>query len=156
VFSSFIGAIPERQPTIEAILDKVFSSKRLRIITSSMSILEVVFASGHGSGRRLSSENESKIDDFWNSQHIEVVEAHRHLMFAARDLIREAKDQGWTLKSQDALHLATAVWIDRHAGNLVEVHTYDGEWSRYSTMLGGIKICEPYIDQLSLPFGAEE
>lgn len=157
VFSSYIGAIPDRQPTIEALLEKVYSKKRLRIVTSSMSILEVVFASGHGPGRRLSSQVEAKIDDFWKSEFIEVIEAHTYLMFAARDLMRNVdSQQGWSLKPQDALHLATAAWINQYAGAVLEVHTYDKEWARYSPMLGGLIICEPNVQQLSLPFGAEE
>lgn len=156
VFSSYIGAIPDRQPVIEALLDKVSSSKRLRIITSSLSILEVVFASGHGAGRRLSSQVEQKIDSLWHSEHIEVVEAHSQLMFAARDLMRQVDGQGWSLKPQDALHLATAAWIHQYAGNLLEVHTYDGKWERYTSLLGGIVICEPHVEQLSLSFPAQE
>lgn len=156
VFSSYIGAIPDRQPTIEALLEKVYSSKRLRIITSSMSVLEVVFASGHGPGRRLSSQAETKIDEFWKSEFVEVVEAHRFLMFAARDLMRNVASQGWSLKSQDALHLATAAWVNQYAGDVVEVHTYDDQWARYSPLLGGLTICEPHVDQLRLPFEAQE
>lgn len=147
VFSSFIGEIPDRADTILELWEQVARQHpRKAIITSSISILEVVFASGHGTGV-LDPDKERLIDELWLDPTIQIIDASQDLMYRARDLIRTARDKGWSLKTIDALHLVTAHWIHTHVGDVQEVHTYDDRWEKMSEILDGMKICEPHLIQ---------
>lgn len=149
VFSSYHGAIPDRAPTIDAILAEVQKDRNRRIITSSISILEVAFATGHGPARPITTDHAEKIDALWRDTHIvELVDIHQHLLFQARRLIRQAFDNSFTkLTPNDALHLATATWINQHIGAVVEIQTYDNYWLNHIHNLIEIKICEPHAQQ---------
>lgn len=154
VFSSYVGAIPERMPVIDAILEQIAKKDSQRqIITSNISIVEVAFASGHGHGRRMPPEIESRIDELWRSPLIEIAEVNSFLMFRARGLMRDAVDHGWSLKPNDAIHLATAQWVNDNIAPVPEFHTYDiNLLAKMSVLIGGLLICEPRVDQLRLPF----
>lgn len=147
VFSSYVGEHPDRADVILELWEQVVRQHpRKTIITSSISILEVVFASGHGTGVR-DPKKERLIDELWLDPTIEIVEASQDLMYRARDLMRRARDKGWSLRPNDALHLVTAQWISQYVGHVQEVHTYDHKWEKMSEILDGLKICEPHITQ---------
>jgi hypothetical protein len=66
-------------------------------------------------------------------------------MYGARDLMREAiaASRGvWSLKPLDAVHLATAQWLDA-SHPISGFHTYDTSLKKYANLLGGIPIVEP-------------
>ena len=147
VFSSYVGEHPDRADTILEVWEQVARQHpRKAIITSSLSILEVAFASGDGSGVR-DPERERQIDALWREPTIYVADASQDLMYLARGLMRAARDKGWSLKPADALHLATAQWINQKIGYVQEVHTYDDKWVKMSELVDGLKICEPYVAQ---------
>lgn len=147
VFSSYVGGHPGRVDTISELWDEIARQHpRRTIITSSISIVEVAFASGHGQGVR-NPENENRIDALWDDPIVQVVDASQPLMYLARSLMRQAKDMQRSLKPNDALHLATAQWINQMIGDVQEVHTYDNAWANLSDLVDGLKICEPYVPQ---------
>lgn len=149
VFSSYVGAIADRLPVIDALLNQVAADTHRRIITSAISLLEVAFASGHGPGRRMPPAREAAIDELWRSPQIEVVDVTQGLLFRARDLMRTAVDNGWSLRPNDALHLSTAAWVHQAIGDVTEIHTYD-DWTRFQALIGGIAIAAPNTIQPSL------
>ena len=63
--------------------------------------------------------------------------------------MRDAIPHGWGLKPMDAIHLATAEWVNRRLFTVEEFHTYD-KLDKYGFMIG-IRIKEPYILQPSFP-----
>ena len=154
VFSSYVGAIPDRLPIIDALFEQVANTSRTKIITSGISILEVAFASGHGPARRMPPEIEATIDEIWRSPNVEIVDVNSYLLYEARDLMRRTVDQGWSMGPNDALHLATAIWVNQTIGMVLKIHTYDN-WTRFTAMVGGIPISEPHVTQPSLPFGIQ-
>jgi predicted nucleic acid-binding protein len=77
---------------------------------------------------------------------IAFIELHDAIAILARNLMRQALTQGWSLKPPDAIHLASAQWL-----GVEELHTYDDKLPRYGTMIG-CKICEPYTTQLRINF----
>lgn len=151
VFGSYVGAIQDRLPIIDALLEQVAADRHRLIITSAISIIEVAFASGHGQARRMPPEQEALIDELWNAPHIQLVDATPGLLYRARALMREAVDNGWSASPNDALHLATAIWAHETIGEVVEIHTYDN-WARFQALTEGIPIGPPHVDQPQLPY----
>jgi predicted nucleic acid-binding protein len=146
VFLSYINADPGRIDTLDAILDEIYKSNgEMKIVTSILTKIEVAGAAIEYSTRILSSAVEQKIDALWNDESvIGLIELHDGIAMRARELMRQALTQGWSLKPPDAIHLASAQWL-----GVEELHTYDDKLPRYGTMIG-CKICEPYITQLRL------
>ena len=60
--------------------------------------------------------------------------------------MRDAIPAGWVLKPKDAVHFATALWLDKNVEHIDEIHTYDKKLEKYEVMVG-IHICEPYVLQ---------
>lgn len=103
VFSSYIGAIPERVLVIDELLQRIQKNRNIKILTSTYSIAEVVFASGHGRGRHISDDHYALIDNMWQSSFLELVDVHQAIMYRARDLVRQARlDQDVRLNIGDA------------------------------------------------------
>lgn len=150
VFLSYVSRIPERIIVLENILDEAQQKSDIKIISSAVAIAEVVFVSGHGPGRRMPLEQEKLIDELWQVSFVELVEASPPLFFEARQLMRQAADEGRSLKVLDAIHLATAAWFHRQITPLDEVHTYDPKWEKFGSDIG-LSICEPRLLQPPLP-----
>lgn len=150
VFLSYVSRIPERIAVLENILDEAQKKSDIKIISSALAIAEVVFASGHGPGRRMPAPQEELIDQLWKASFVELVEASPILFMEARQLMRQAADDGYSLKVLDAVHLATATWFDGQITPLDEVHTYDPKWAKFGAELN-LFICEPRLLQPPLP-----
>jgi hypothetical protein len=60
-----------------------------------------------------------------DSSVVEMIDNGHHIAKIARGLIWDALPNGWVLKSKDVIHLASAMWYDRHVGRVGEFHTYD-------------------------------
>lgn len=147
VFLSYIDADKDRIHVLDAILDDVYRSNQTKkIVTSILAKTEVIASAQERATKILSPEVLEKIDALWNDDAvIGIIELHDGIALRARDLMRKALEQGWSLKPPDAIHLASAHWL-----GVDEIHTYDDKWFKYSPMIG-CKICEPYIHQLRLP-----
>jgi len=146
VFLSYVGAIAERINVLDAFLDQIQQDRNRKLIASSISIAEVAFASGHGRPERRPPHIEDRIDELWNAPFIELVEVSRPILYRARTLMRDGLDRGLRLKPYDAVHLATAAWVNDNISSVDEIHTYDGDFRVFEKLIG-IRIVEPYINQ---------
>jgi len=145
VFLSYLNENPDRIRTLQAILDKVTKEKQHLIVTSTLSKVEVAWVAHEKLNRVLSHDEETRIDSLWNdSSVIEFVEFHDDIAISARDIMRTGMVKGWKLKVNDAIHLASAEWVQCY-----EVNTYDGNWKKYEEMIG-ITIKEPSTPQPTL------
>jgi len=142
VFLTYVeGAPQERMLTLDAILDAA-QSRQLEIYTSSLSITEVAFARYEQTGRLLDPAVEQRLDTLWEDRGVvRIVDPHDLIVREARALIRLALPKGWSLKSNDAVHIATAMRM-----RVDEMQTYDKRLHKYAE-LAGIRILEPYADQ---------
>jgi len=110
---------------LDAVLEEVREDRERKLIASAFAIVEVAFASGHGSPTRRPTDEEARIDELWEAPFIELVEVNRFILYQARTLMRDAVDQSLPLKPNDAVHLATAAWVNEHVSPVNEFQTYD-------------------------------
>lgn len=146
VFLSYLNNDAERVPTLEAILDTVESSRSDRIVTSVISKVEVTWVAHEKLNRVLSREEEKRIDDMWNNTEvIDLIDFNDEIALMARKLMREGMVRGWKLRTNDAIHLASAQWV-----GAVELQTYDKDDLPRFGELFGITICKPHTIQPKL------
>ena len=151
VFLSYINGMEERIPILEALLQSSSSANGdVKIYTSIMSKVEVAYATTERSLLSLDSSVEENISALWaDAETVISVEFHDLIAIAARDLIRNALAEGWSLKPQDSVHLATARWLSESGIEIDEFHTYDRALNKYAAILG-FRILEPNTPQPNL------
>lgn len=88
MFLSYIQKDASRIAVIEGIWEEISNNKGSKIITSSVSILEVAFAAYEKTGGILDAEVAEKLDKMWRDPSILLVEAAPFIMYKARDLMR--------------------------------------------------------------------
>jgi len=147
VFLAYLNNEPGRADIIEVLLDQIARSRTKRLVTSALTVVEVVTAANTASPQRLTTFQEERIDELLTAPYLSLVETSLALYYDARVLMRTSLDQGWSLRAKDAIHLATAAWLHQAVGSLAAIHTYDAKWLRYSVLVGGIPITEPYLPQ---------
>jgi hypothetical protein len=110
IFLSYIDADPGRIGTVEAILDEIHKSNgEMKIVSSILTKIEEAGAGIEYATGILSSAVEQKIDALWNDESvIGLIELHDGIAMRARELMRQALTQGWSLKPPDAIHFASA------------------------------------------------
>lgn len=146
VFISYISDDKDRMPVLEAILEAVESSKADRIVTSVVSKVEVAWVAQEKLNRALSDEEEKRIDEMWDNDDVfEMVEFNNEIALMARKLMREGLSRGWKLRTNDAIHLASAQWV-----GAAELQTYDVKDFGKFSQLAGISIREPHTIQPKL------
>lgn len=145
LFLSYINDEPNRASVIEDLWDKI-EHENGKVITSTIAIVEVAYASYERSSSFLSAEIQNKINEIWIDPTISLVEVNQQIAELAKKLIRDAIPNNWKLKSKDAVHLASALWIDRNISKVNEFCTYDDKLTKYEPMIG-IHIREPHVDQ---------
>ncbi|MBI2760462.1 MAG: PIN domain-containing protein [Chloroflexi bacterium] len=131
VFLSYINAIADRLPLIDALLEQ--GRQRfadVEILTSELSIVEVAYGLSEQLGATAAIPPPTAIDALWNDPTIHLAEFHILIARDARQLIREAKMRDWSLQAADAIHLATASRM-----GAVEFHTYDDRLPKYSDIV---------------------
>jgi len=143
VFLSYINAIPERLPTIDALLaESADPEKEREIVTSTLTIVEVAFALHEKGQGVLDSAAENKIDALWTDRYaVKLIDFHEGIARDARTLIRGAVAAGLSLKPADAIHLASGRFL-----KVAELHTYSKDLPRFAS-LTGLAIMEPYAEQ---------
>ena len=147
---SYINAVQDRLPVLEALLDASSEGDGIRLYTSTLSRVEVAFAATEQSKKALDPETERRIEGLWSDPDVVVlVEFHDGIADSAKDLIRCAIPQGLSLKPLDAIHLATAQWLAELGQPVDEFHTYDSQLLRWSQYLS-FKIIPPYTPQMKL------
>ncbi len=145
VLLSYIDNDSDRAPIIEELFRRSRANE-VELITSTVTRVEVAYDSTEKAGQTLDPAVEVKIDTLWApAAPIEIVEFYDQIAVRARDLIRFAVTQGWSLKPADAIHLATAVHMQA-----AEMFTYDSGLPKFSEH-AGLKVCEPYNPQESIP-----
>lgn len=143
VFLSYINGDPDRLPTIDALLAQASESK-VHIVSSVISIAEVVFAAEEQEQRELDPQVVERIESIlYDRSVVTLVEVTPTIARNARDIQRDGKFAGRSVKPMDALHLATATSLDPPPS---EIHTYDSSWPRWAEALG-IAVVEPRADQ---------
>ena len=142
-FLSYINQIPDRMPTVGALLERSGNGS-IDIYTSSLSQVEVAFAASEQRQQTLDPSAEERIDALWNDlETVALVEYYAEIGNRARALMRDAITRGWSLKPLDAIHFATAQWLVENGVQVDEFHTYDRSLDKYGSIVG-FTICEPY------------
>lgn len=150
IFLAYLNGEPGRLNTVTSIWREISKGNNRKVFASVESIVEVAKAASEKDAVTLDPGTLVKIDSLWSDPNILMVEAPEHVMRKARRLIRDAISNSWTLTPKDAIHIATAMWIDQNtAYSVVEFHTYDKKLSKFAP-LAGLTICEPHIAQPSL------
>jgi predicted nucleic acid-binding protein len=147
VFLSYLNAIPDRIPILQAILDNCSKDKNQIIVTSTISKVEVAWVAHEKLNRLLSLEELNRIDSLWNDTSVvEFIEFHDDIAILARDIMRAGMSKGWKLRTNDAIHLASAKSVECQ-----EINVYDDKWAKYKEIIG-IDIIKPFVPQLKLDF----
>lgn len=142
IFIHYFNNQPDYIATLEQLFDEISKDRDRKIITSAFSIIEVAHVANEKINSKLLPDIEKKLDEFWmDDSLIEFIDFHEKLARDARTLMRQALQDGYTLKGPDALHLASAQSI-----GVSEFLTYDTGLFKYAAMTG-FKIREPYIAQ---------
>ncbi len=142
VFLSFINGLAERLPDIETLLLEA-EKDTIELMTSTVTIVEVAFATAEQNQHALDEDTKERINKLWTPP-VKLVEFHRLIAEDARDLIRRALTKRWSLKPLDAVHLSTAARMA-----VAEFHTYDEKLPKYSELVG-CKIQRPFVEQPGL------
>jgi predicted nucleic acid-binding protein len=146
VFISYLNSMPDRAPVLEAILETIEASKIDRIVTSVISKVEVAWIAQEKLNRALDREEEARIDELWNNgEAIELIDFSDEIALMARKLMREGMAKGWKLRTNDAIHLASAQWV-----GAVELQTYDLDDMQKFSQLLDLTICKPHTIQPKL------
>lgn len=141
VVLSYLDGDDDRFALLDGMLEDA-EQKAIEIVTSLISITEVAYAAHERLQAALDPKVEVVISNLWLPRSpIRVIEVHRNITNAARDLIRESVSRGWTgLRAHDAIHLATA-----QREGVAEFHTYEERLDMYSAVTG-FTVCRPYTD----------
>ena len=146
VFLSYLNNDKERIPTIEAILEAVESSKIDRIVTSVISKVEVAWVAQENMKRALSKDEEKRIDEMWENEELfEMIDCNNEIALMSRKLMRDGLARGWKLRTNDAIHLASAQWV-----GAIELQTYDLKDFQKFSQITGLDIKEPHAIQPKL------
>ena len=150
LFLYFVNEEAGRMPVLQALLSSSASGD-IAIYTSALSKVEVAFGAEEQRRSRLDSEVSGRINSLWaDPAAISVVEYHDAIGNEATRLIRDGITRGWSLRSLDAIHLATAQWLSDTGIKIDEFHTYDKALFKYAGVVD-FDILEPYIAQPRLP-----
>jgi predicted nucleic acid-binding protein len=135
----------ERVADIEALLERG-ASQEIDIITSTFTVVEVAFAACEKQQEALDDEQLAIIDAlYFPSSPIVTVEFHLGVARLAREAKRIAMQNGWKLRSGDAVHLATAKAYDA-----IELATYNvGDFEDYQEW-AALTVREPSGGQMAL------
>ncbi len=148
LFLAFLNDENGKADLISELYEKV-EKENGKILTSTLAIVEVAHASSEKNNFLLDPEIQNEINQIWADSKITTIEVNQDIAETARQIIREYLPKQWALTTQDAIHLATAVWINRNVAHLKEFLTFDQKLFKYQTQLG-FHIKEPYILQPKL------
>lgn len=146
VFLSYLEGHPDRAPHIQSLLTSA-EAREIRILTSTLSVVEVAFGAREKLKRELSREEEDRIDALWRGP-VELVDFHYLVALEARELMRRSLVlECPTLKAADAVHLASAKRM-----GATRVHTYDGPMKETGRALG-VEVGPPKAEQIEILLG---
>ena len=148
---SYVNEMAARLPVLDALLAASSSDNgNIKLYTSAITKVEVSFGATEQKNKALDDEIEGRIDKLWTAPGAFVTVAyHDGIGREARNLIRTAITNGWSLKPLDAIHLATIKWLIRVGIQVKEFQTYDQALFKYDQIVG-CTIREPYIQEPKL------
>ncbi len=146
-FLSYINEHPQRIAHLDAVLEEIEKGDGGHLlVTSTLTKAEVAYGADEKTNHQLDPDTEDRINALWlPGGPVTFVEFHSDIADRARNLMRVAVQRQWKLTPLDAVHLATAEWVD-----VDELHTYDGNLAKLATLIGCL-VCEPYALQTKLP-----
>jgi len=146
VFVSLLNKDPDRCQTLVTMLEQFEEDDSARVVTSTITKVEAAFTAAERANQVLDEDVLAEMDHLWEgSPTICLVEFHDEIATMARELIRHAITQKWSLQPVDAIHLATGQWYQVH-----EFHTYDRGLDKYAQIVG-FPVCQPEVLQKKLP-----
>ncbi len=95
----------------------------IKLVTSTWTVAEVAYFGALESDHALPEAYEA-IQDFWESDVIELIELHELIALKAKDIVRQSHFDQYTIKPKDAVHAASAIFR-----GVVEFHTYDMQFA---------------------------
>jgi predicted nucleic acid-binding protein len=142
VFLSYFNQNPARHANIDAVLRYIRSTDGVRlIVTSTFTKVEVSYYQDELDSQQLSPDTEETFDLFWNDRSImRFVDVTDEIARRARHLKRVIRSQGHTLKTPDAIHLASASFM-----GVAEMHSYDGPGHLRFDGQMTFRICHPRV-----------
>lgn len=149
VFLAYLNGEPNRDITIYNALKEI-TDRNQKIFTSTISIVEASHKNSEKNQNALDPDAMDILNKFWNNKSIIVVELNPIIAHSARNMIRDGLTKKYSLKPKDAVHIATAKFLNTYLKNIIlEFHTYDGKLEKYDGLLG-IPVKEPYCQQYQL------
>ncbi len=151
VFLYYINDEPDRAPIIDALLSSSAApAGSAKVYTSVISHVEVAYGASEQQNQTLDPSVGELIENLWTDPNVVTsVEYNARIGRIARDLIRESMLRSWSLRSIDAIHLATAVWLSQVGIPIGVFHTYEPRLVKFSE-LTNIPVREPYTQQPNL------
>jgi predicted nucleic acid-binding protein len=145
VLLSYINGIADRITVLDELLRQARAGQ-FELVTSALSQAEVAFANIEKEQGKLDPGVEGEIEDLWRpGSPIKTVEFYELIGHEARTFMRQGIAQSWgSLKSNDAMHLATAQRMQ-----VAEMHTYDSRLLRWDGHVA-FPIREPAVAQMPL------
>lgn len=151
VFLAYINAEKDHITTLETFFDEIQTDKNRKIATSILSITEVAHASEEKTRHRISTQILDAIDALWgDTSLIEFIDFNELLARQARNLIRQAIEPSFVLKSHDAIHLVSARYV-----GISDFFTYDKKLYKFNVMMG-FNIGEPFANNPQLPLNFDK
>lgn len=146
VFLAYFNAESGRINILEQLFEEVQKNNQRKIVTSVISITEVSHVAEEKSRHRLKNEVYDALEIFWrDTSLIEFVDFNELMARQARNLIRDAINRRYTLRTNDAIHLVSAKYV-----GITEFFTYDQKLRKFSDIMN-YEIQEPSINSPKLP-----
>lgn len=147
VFLSYINNNPNRSQIIESILDLISDNDKEIIVTSTITRVEVSWAAIEKLNRTLMQDEIDRIDALLGNQSIvRLIDFNDTIALIARDLMRNGMESGGKrLRTNDAIHLASAIWVKAK-----ELNTYNLNDYTHFKQFVNFPIREPFIQQPKL------
>jgi predicted nucleic acid-binding protein len=146
VFLDYFNEDDQHHAVIAAVLRDIRASDGRRLIaTSTFTLTEVVHIKAEMQEPDFRDSAEELMDFFWNDRSVlRLVDLHAGIARRARSLQRHVVGQGGKLTASDAVHLATASWLQVN-----EMHSYDRDHLRLDGTMA-FRIREPRLAYGSL------
>jgi predicted nucleic acid-binding protein len=149
VFLAYLNGEEGRDSTILNSFTEIIQRKQ-KIYTSTIAIVEAAHKDEEKIKNKLNKESKQLLEKFWNNKSLILVEVNPIIARNARDMIREGLPKGFSLSAKDAVHIATANFLNTYLNHsILEFHTYDQKLKKYQDILH-IPIKEPYCQQFQL------
>lgn len=151
VFLAYFNAEENRVQTVDQLFEDIQKDAQKKVVTSVLSITEVSHIAVERTQNKAAQDILNAIDSFWGDMSlIEFIDFNELIARKARELIRHAINLGFSLRTNDAIHLVSAQSI-----GISEFLTYDKRLEKFS-QITNYAIKEPYVMNPRLPFTFED